>query len=331
MQPVEFVSISTKNDWSSIFYCPKSHLHTLRKKMHSEWFFPNLKNKMFPQIKKNPGNRLQAGGDLTGILNTVLAFLSNIKTEIKIKHWQRNKQTNFILNFKILTQININLKIKINIVSLFSAFIGLVTLTLTRSAEAFLFCNLLIKKTCYQKNHVIRPLSSSSLRSLLYWSPSIDISSSSSQVLSRSPAGRRWCLFYLFTFSFYSFYPYLYCCFFLPYRSKNKRVRHPIKKTISFRRFWGSPYLPFLFTYNSFHFHILLVFSISLSLSTIRRFCLLFTIFILSITCFLHIFHFTFIIFRWFCQQPQCLSLFFSPHLSSFKQSLRWNSRSTLS
>ena len=148
------------------------------------------------------------------------------------------------------------------------------------SAEAFLFCNLSIKKhvfeTKWQKNLAIRPLLSSSLRSRLYWLPSIDISSSFSQVLPRFPAGRRWCLFYLFTFSlysFYSFYPYLflYRSFFLSCRSQNIRVLHLI------------------------------------------------------------IFHFTFKIFRWFCQQPQCLFLFFSPHLFSFEQSLRWNSRSALS
>ena len=99
-----------------------------------------------------------------------------------------------------------------------------------RGAKAFLFCNLSIKKNIFskkwEKNHVIRPLSSSSLRSRLYWLPSIDISSSFSQVLPRFPAGRRWCLFYLFylfTLSFYSFYPYLYInnLFFLSYRSQN--------------------------------------------------------------------------------------------------------------
>ena len=146
-----------------------------------------------------------------------------------------------------------------------------------------------------RKNHVIRPLLSSSLRSRLYWLPSIDISSSFSQVLPRFPAGRRWYLFYLFTFSFYSFYPYLYCCFFLPYRSQNIRVRHPIKKKqfpldgfgvapifpsfslIILFTFTFFKYFPFLFHFqqlddfasfsliSSYRSHVSCIFSISLS------------------------------------------------------------------
>ena len=52
----------------------------------------SLKKKIFSQLEKqnvssnkktNPGNRLQAGGDLTGIINTELTFLSNINTDNK--------------------------------------------------------------------------------------------------------------------------------------------------------------------------------------------------------------------------------------------------------
>ena len=102
---------------------------------------------------------------------------------------------------------------------------------------------------------------------------------------------------------------------------KIKESVTPLKKQFPLDGFGVAPIFPsfsliILFTFTFFKYFPFLF-------HCHRRFCLLFTIFIFSFTCFLQIYHFTFNIFRCFCQQPQCLFLFFSPHLSSFKQSLR--------
>ena len=82
-----------------------------------------------------------------------------------------------------------------------------------------------------------------------------------------------------------------------------------------------TPHFPFLFTY--FHFHIFMYIPFLFHFQKLGDFVSFSLIFIFSFTCFVQISHFTFNIFRWFYQQPQCLSLFFCPYLFSFEQSLR--------
>ena len=148
------------------------------------------------------------------------------------------------------------------------------------------------KKSCHQATFVF--LSSFSTLLIAIDRYLFIVQPSAAQISSRAAVMS----FYLFTFSFYSFYPYLYTCrsFFLSYRSKNIRVPHPIKKQKQFPSdgFGVPPISPSFSLISLFTFTFFYVFSISLSLSTIRRFCLLFPYFHLFFHMFLTNFPFHF-------------------------------------